>query len=59
MCDQSTENEAVAGLAELRRRRGSCFLRGVQLPVGRKYGRNGGPWVYTVGVPDIEMEIPG
>jgi hypothetical protein len=25
---------------------------------GRKCGRNVGFWVYTVGVPDIEMEIP-
>jgi hypothetical protein len=25
---------------------------------GRKCGRNVGFWVYTVGVPDVEMEIP-
>jgi hypothetical protein len=57
VCDQSTENEAVAGLAEPRRRRILLPERGTAA-VRRKCGRNVGPWVYTVGVRDVKMEIP-
>jgi HSP20 family protein len=32
--------------------------RGAKMTVGRKCGRNGDPWVYTVGVRDVKMEIP-
>jgi hypothetical protein len=56
VCDQSTENEAVAGLAEPWRRRILLPERGATA-VGRKCGRNAGPWVYTLGVPDVKTEI--
>jgi hypothetical protein len=54
--DQSTENEAVAGLAEPRRRRILLPERGTAA-VRRKCGRNVGPWVYTVGVPDVKWKF--
>jgi hypothetical protein len=47
----------VAGLAEPRRRRILLPERGTAA-VRRKCGRNVGPWVYTVGVRDVKMEIP-
>jgi len=47
----------VAGLAEPRRRRILLPERGAAA-VGRECGRNVGPWVYTVGVRDVKMEIP-
>lgn len=33
------------------------LMAGGTAAVGRKCGRNVGPWVYTVGVPDVKMEI--
>jgi hypothetical protein len=37
---------------------GGCVGSALYRCRGRKCGRNVGFWVYTVGVPDIEMEIP-
>ena len=48
----------VAGLAEPRRRRILLPERGAAAVGGRECGRNVGPWVYTVGVRDVKMEIP-